>query len=511
MLKKPLIIGAENWKLGMKVSPYSGFSQFRGLDPHKIESCASIERAPVAMTGATLDNPPTWIVIQPITFAGVSVAGTPYFLTGNGKLYKISGYTTYSHVQGTGYDVSKETAGYGLVYWKGCIWVIRAQYVDYYDIANNTWHYQFRILKVPHSGFNPAFVGQDDKLYIGDGQWVAAISETSGATFSPSAGTGIDAIDDDALKLAQDYVVSCFAELNDKLMIGTQFGTSAVLTKVADIFPWSRNTAESFLLPICLNEEGINSMLISNNLLYISAGYGGNIYVSNGVSASPIYNVPLDTKEKTGSPSALYLQVYPDAFDFQGKELLLGVSQGSTDASKTENPMGVYGFLSKTARFLGNGSYAKNGSDGTRIVIGSIYSISPNEFLVGWQSGTDYGIDYYGPANNRITSYGAYCHSPLYVIGTKSNPATIESYDFYLAKPLATGDGIKLSYRTSRSGGFILLATLDYATMCPLGTEIVDFWSFSNTAIKNAKSIQFLIEMTTTGTSSPELHQTILQ
>ena len=199
---------------------------------------------------------------------------------------------------------------------------------------------------------------------------------------------------------------------------------------------------------------------------------------------------------------ALNIKVFPDALDFFGDELLVGASQNSAGATKTENPMGLYGFLKGTARYLGTQSPGEDGSGGTSILghsITSIYAISTNEFLVAWSKDLTYGIDYYGPANSRITSYGAYLHSELFLIGSDRLLETIEYFDFYLSKPLVSGDGIRLSYRTGNSGDFTTIATMDFATHGAVNT-----WSF-RFSIPKAKILQFKVEMTATSTTTPEL------
>ena len=161
--------------------------------------------------------------------------------------------------------------------------------------------------------------------------------------------------------------------------------------------------------------------------------------------------------------------------------------------------MGVYGFQDKTTRFLGNVSDGKDGSDGTRVLITSIFAVSPNEYFVAWASGTTYGIDYFGPANDRIASYGAYCHSEIFIIGSDRLPETLEFFDIYLSKNMVSGDGIRLSYRLENSGNFTTIATMDFATH-----GAVNLWSFKY-SIPKIKTIQFKVEMTATSTTTPEL------
>jgi len=495
MLNKPIIIS--NWKKGMTLSPYSGFPQMRGLDPHKIDGVVSIGKAPVALT--TMGT-----AVQRVNWTVYGNDTKVYFLDETGKLFITTDYVSYSQIQGTAYNAITESTnahGNGLLFWKGHILRCRDGLLDAYKISNTTWYYGIVTLTYTNVGLNPMFVGQDDVVYIGNGNTITSIEAVG--TFDASNSATWKLVNS-VLTLPQDYAVSSFSELGNNLMIGTKFGVSPVFTRIADIFPWDRDTAHSFSLPIRIAEGGINAMETKNNLLYISAGYLGNLYVSNGVSVSLLNTVPLDTKQKTGSPSSLYLEVRNDAFDFLDEEIIIGVSQYSTGENKTENPIGVYGFLAGIVRFLGNGSYGKDGSDGTRIIISSILVIGPDEFFVSWSSGASYGIDYYGPANNMIGSYGSYCHTEIYSVGSERQKATLEFFDFYLSKPLVSGDGIRLSYRTSNSGSFTTIATLDFATH-----GAVDSFSFTK-SLPNIKTIQFRIEMTATGTTTPELRMIII-
>ena len=373
MLKNPIILG--NWGRGMKVSPYEGFSQFRGIDPYKIPGVASIERAPVALTGSGI-SATYWMAKNSLSSSNII-----YMLDSAGKLWTTTDYASYTQIQGTAYNATTESTaahGNGMVYWKGHVIRIRDAKIDAYKISNTTWTYQFTNatadLADTNTDFNPAFVGQDDKVYIGNNQYIAVLAEVAGQTFD-CANTATFTFTQKALTLPKDYVVRCFAELGDRLMIGARFGFTTD-TQVSDIFPWDRDTTHSFSLPIRLSDEGINSMETANNVLYISSGYGGKIYVSNGVSVSPFAQIPLDVKEKNGSPSGLRIKVYPDGMAFFGDELLLGIGQNASGSGKTDNPIGVYSFYKGATRYIGNGSYAKDGSDGTRINITSLFAIS---------------------------------------------------------------------------------------------------------------------------------------
>lgn len=495
-LSKPITIS--NWKSGMHVSPYAGFSQMRGIDPFAIPGVAKIERKflPFTTAGTAISSLVNFQVFDPNN-------GTVYALTADGKLYLVE-TASYSQVTGTGYNGTTEATaanGNGLAYWKGCIWRARNNLLDYYDIANTTWHYaKFGTFSTTRTGRIPLFVGQDDKLYIGNGRKLDYLAESG--TFSPAAETGMGTITN-GVTLSQDYIITCFAELGNNLMIGTVYGTAGT-PRGADIFPWSRDTTESFSLPIRINTEGVNVMETTNNLLYISAGLHGDIYISNGVSFSLFAKLPLDGANNKGN-----VQVYSDAMDFYGDQLLIGATQLVNSANQILNPMGVYSCISGAVRFMGNNTHASDGSDGAIITISSIISISPTKFLVAWRKAiidgaTTYGIDYLVTSSAVIPTYGAYMESEMYLVGSDREPATLEHFDFYLNKPLASGDGIRLSYRTSDSGSYTEIFTLDFANY-----RAVNTYSF-DTSITGIKTVQFKISLTCTGVDSPELRAIII-
>ena len=481
----------------------------RGLDPFRISGALAIERAPDNGSGVTFSGLPKWTTFD--------TDGDAYIITSDGKLYFSSNMTTWEQMTGNPAGCN----GGGLVVWNEYVLLSRVSgtdvIVDCTPVVNAGGAVSFS--SITFTGLNtsgniatPMFVASNRKVFIGGGNKVLSLEEVSGQTFDPSNGATYTASISSTydLKLPDDSSVSCFSELGDKLEIGTVYGSSVASSKKAEVFPWDMGTTSSFGLPIRLNEEGVNALIVSNNLLYISAGRGGRIYVSNGASAALSATVPIDFKAKAGGTgaSACNLRVYPDALEFQGNEMLVGISQGS-DASKQDNPIGVFSFVGSIARFLGNTSDAKDGSDGTIVEIGTIYSVSPTELLVGWRSGSNYGIDYFSPANSVIASYGAFCDTEIFTLGSNRNPAAPEFYDFYLAKPLVSGDGIRLQYRVSNTGSWTTLATMDYATMCPNATETVNTWSFRY-SIKDIRTIQFRVLLTGTSTTTPELRAIIV-
>lgn len=93
-----------------------------------------------------------------------------------------------------------------------------------------------------------------------------------------------------ALQLPAFETSQCLAELGTNLMIG---GTSN------NIYPWDRSsttattpTTSSFFYPLLLPESNTTSMVTVNNMLFIFAGYKGNVYITNGSSVSVALTLP---------------------------------------------------------------------------------------------------------------------------------------------------------------------------------------------------------------------------
>ena len=94
------------------------------------------------------------------------------------------------------------------------------------------------------------------------------------------------------------------------------------------------------------------------------------------------------------------------------------------------------------------------------------------------------------------TRYAAYCITPLYEVGTFENPKTYQKIQIQLARPLLTGQGVKVESRTNLTAAFSNSATFDYAT---IGGVLTAFESVAN--VETTQFIQFKISMTSSSSA----------
>ena len=75
-----------------------------------------------------------------------------------------------------------------------------------------------------------------------------------------------------------------------------------------------------------------------------------------------------------------------------------------------------------------------------------------------------YGIDLSSSTSFAYTTdYGGYFLSPIYVVGFNQQPFKFTELEWTLLKPLRTGEGIKIWYRTNLSASFTEIETWAYS------------------------------------------------
>jgi hypothetical protein len=341
----------------------------------------------------------------------------------------------------------------------------------------------------------------DNKLYGGAGRFIYSLDENSGQTFAPAT-SATYTWTQQALDLPSNYKIKCMEELGNNLMSGTWMSSGEANLKVADIFPWDRNSP-SFLEPLKLNENGVHAMLNINNILYILAGITGKVFSSNGVQVAPLAQIPTYV---TDYESIGYYLFYPGAIMNHKGRLFFGIGNDSTG--------GIMGVFSLNGNLLNLENLISTGNDGSTssIQIGALLSTGYVSYLIGWKDGTSYGID---SILYRYTGYGAYAESPLYPVGTPLAKRGFSQLEFQLVRPLATGQGIKIKYRTNLTDSFTELGTYIYSGTVTSTTKVIGArTSFNDTAkIPDCEFIQIRVELTTgeNSNTTPELKTIILR
>ncbi|MDQ3816114.1 MAG: hypothetical protein M3362_00300 [Acidobacteriota bacterium] len=481
----------KDFQSGIADSPHLGFADIRNVDIYSSPGVVRLNWKTTKQSGTNVTDLIKWFVTNPSN-------GDIYGLGDTGKVYKsTTAGASWSVVSG---NTTTSAAGNGLAIWKDYLIVARNVSIDVYGPLSGTptWSNPFGTLQT--SAFHPMLATQDDKLHIGNGRYMASVQERASTTFDPGNSSTF-LFNDKALDLPANYQVKCLAELGTNLMIGTWQGSTIYQRKVADIFPWDKKTS-SFTQPLKIGENGINQMMTFGNLLYIIAGTNHNMYVSNGASVSPFKKLP-SSVTSLDYASGTYMDPYPGAITSHKGRIFTGVSSG-TQSSMIDG-FGVWSVEPSDRRLVFENQISTGTTNATNnIRIGALASVSNDSYLISWQDNTTYGIDVVG--NSFYDSYAGYVVSPLIQVGSPMPNARIQitKQAFQLAKPLATGQGIRLKYRRNLSDNWTTIGTYDYATN---GAVISGRFEVP---INDAEFIQIRAELTTSNTS-PELKYVILQ
>lgn len=245
--------------------------------------------------------------------------------------------------------------------------------------------------------------------------------------------------------------VRCFAFWKNYLAIGVWKEATSGTPNIYDwtsgrIYFWD-GISLTFNFWIDVPEGQINSMWGNNNLLYIMAGYKGDLLIYEGgytttignASTAKVKRIPLQT------PSD-YLEVYPGAMNMWRSMINIGVAANSNSTTISK---GVYswGTLNKLYPDTLSLDYIPStGSTGSTVKIGLVYPVGQT-LLVGWQDGASYGCDQVN-FNNVPARHGT-IQTLLQDEGTIWHQSDIMKVraDY---QPLRSGESINLNYSLNR-------------------------------------------------------------
>jgi len=385
-----------------------------------------------------------------------------FALSENGKCYKSLNELDFTWTELSNNPVGQ--TGNGIVFWKNWLFIARYGRIDVTD-SDGLWHNNWQTLFSPNGNETEHYmlVGQDDILYIGNGRYMASLQENTGFTFSPT-NAATYTWNNKALDLPSSFMVSSFAELGTKLMIGTKTLNSA---SYCYVFPWDR-VSPSFDLPLSVGDTDIFQMVTRNNMLYFVAG-DANLYKTNGSSLIRLFSFN-DFMRNDGVTRILGVNtnnLYVDAVDIINNKIYFGIGTNS------DIPYGgIWSIDENDKPTLEHRTSIDAGADA--IKIGSISQVRFGGFVASSKYGSSVvGLDWIG---HRITpattsnmmlypNYQAYCESQLYEVGTELNPRTFQKLQFILSRKLKSGQGVRISYRTNLTDSYTLYGTYDYATI----------------------------------------------
>lgn len=485
-----------DWSKGISSSPHVGFADMRNLDIFSRPGVARINYATAKKSSTTVTDLPKWMDRDPADVSKVYSVGD-----GGGLYRSTDDGATWGSIAGT-----YTGAGQGLRVWKN--YLLIAGTTTLYargPLSGTPVTYSFKTID-SDALYHPMLVSKNDGLlYGGAGRYLFSLEEVAGQTFDPN-NSATYTWTQQALDLPSNYRVKSLCELGERLLIGTWMGTNVYDIKVADIFPWDRSST-SYETPVSLERNGIHSMVNIDNVVYGLTGIDGEIFATNGVQASIIAKMPLSV---TGMEAGYWMEPLPGALVNHKGRPFFGIGAG---AGVLLPGMGVYSLLrTGEGNILNYENTISTGNDGTsaKLAIGALYPGQINTLLVGWQDGSSYGID---QVSNQLkyasgtylgvaSSYGAWFESAFYRVGSYLNKKQFTQLEFQLAKPLATGQGIKIKYRTDLNASFTTIGTYDYAAIPGVISHHVD-----KIPIPACEFIQIRGELTTASSSAttPEL------
>lgn len=469
MINKNGVLTISDWTKGIGASPYVGFSMLKNCD---------IFDTPGVLKGSLKTS------LQTST-SGIPVARVK---ASNGDVYvlvRVEGGTSYLLKNGT--SLTNVTGdAWDMIEYKGYLIIASGTVLSCYGTTNSTAFFDSFKTGLSTGYYHKLLVGQDDIVYIANGNTVATLTSFVAGTFAvaPTATLSTSALD-----LPEGEYISTLAELGRFLAIGTHGGGSwsaAGSQTRANVILWDR-VSSSFNLPVKLNEQGVHAMVSSNNQLYVIAGTLGNIYRVDGSSYNLLKRIPWMKDNRTSS-----VFVYPNSLAInQNGNLLAGLSLYSGSSSD----LGIYEVdlhSSDHATCLKH----TTSTTSSNTSIGFVQPEYNDRLYVGWGSGSSFGVDY-TTTLVPYTSYGTVAESPLYQVSSGYSKKTFQNIAITLGKPLVSAQNIRVSYRYNLYDDYTVLGTWGYSTYGTVST-ITD-----SISITDAESLQIKIEIDQDMTASP--------
>lgn len=256
-----------------------------------------------------------------------------------------------------------------------------------------------------------------------------------------------------ALALPITDTAQCLAELGTDLVVGTSGNT---------LFTWDRFSANPSGY-IFLPESNVPQMVTTNNMVHVFAGNKGNIYITNGSTASLVLSIP----------DYISGQIEP-YFTWGGAMYLRGrvyfsVQQGSG----TANVGGIWSFVPTQNFFIGQdfgtalrlenqNSYGTYNGKATLLFANQTQAAQFPQYWSVWDNGSSgYGIDYTGtvPYSSSTPGTASYIETDIIPVGTMLEKKTFKQLEYKLAAPLATGESIVVYQRGNLTDSFTIVGS----------------------------------------------------
>lgn len=291
-------------------------------------------------------------------------------------------------------------------------------------------------------------------------------------TFYPLVGGGGNTtmtLTQQRLNLPTFEIAQSIIEIGNTIIIGTQGNV---------LYPWNQIDPTPSDL-IFLPESNVVNMICVNNMAYVFAGNKGNIYITNGSTASPAISVPDYCAGIAGTPAS-YIEPYfswGDAMYLRGRVYFSILDQTST---KTGNCGGIWSFIPTQNFFIGQdvglalrlenrNSYGTYNGVATVLIPAQNQVAQSPQYWSAWYSNITsplFGIDFTDTAV-RTTS-PTVIETDLIPTGTMLDKKTFEQIEFKVTTPIVDSGTVAISYRTDSTSAYTSLGNLAITETNPL-------------------------------------------
>lgn len=439
---------------------------------------------------------------------------TTYGIDTNGRVWERDAPSAPWYLVVGNSTFGTNTNGNGLAIWKNYVVAFNSATIDLYGPLTSSrnsrsWTNGWQTL-LQGSGtgrFHFTWISTNSILYWGDyssggslptgttinSGYIGSLMEVPGQTFNPAT-AGTYSYNPNALRLPSYFFVTALSQQGENLMCGTEDNK---------VYPWD-TVSPSFADPILLPEVNVRALLNINNVLYIACGNKGNIYLTYGSYAQKVMDFsdylsgfPQYTITNVGlvlCQGRIFMSVVGDinsagiAPDDQisGIYSINVVGQAGNSLDSTQN-------LGYTMEYSTSGGYGVN-------IGGMVTDATATWVTVGWFNNvmSTYGIDSYSSGSQGITGpvrasgYIAQVIGELNVVGSALEPETSSKFEINLAQPLATGQGVQISFRGNITDTFSTPIIMDYTNPDWLGSVKL----FGDVNIEKFTFLQYNMQMT---------------
>ncbi len=248
-------------------------------------------------------------------------------------------------------------------------------------------------------------------------------------------------------------------EIGNLVMVGTKGNT---------IYPWDQvSSTPGDLIP--LPENNTVYMITVNNMAYVFAGNKGNIYVTNGSTASLVISVP-DYCAGIPGTTGSYIEPY---FTWGGAAYIRGrvyFSILDQTSAKAGNCGGIWSFVPTqnfyieqdfglALRLENQNSYGTYSGVATVILSSQTQNAISPQYWSGWYSSTSspaYGIDF----TDTKPDTAATVETDLIPTGTQLDKKTFKQIEYKLSAPLVSTDAVAISWRVDGVSSYTALTNV---------------------------------------------------